>query len=66
VSDRLNKARAAFEDAVTADYESAGVPELERKGFKLLDISRTQALLSIAEDLDRFITSSAFAHSVGR
>ena len=55
MSDRLDKAQRAFADAVEADHESAGVPELERKVFKLLDISRTQAAIAGAEALEELV-----------
>lgn len=55
MSNRLNKARAAFEDAVAADHDAAGVTELERKVFKLLDITRTQAALAGAEALEELL-----------
>jgi hypothetical protein len=55
MSDRLDKARLALNDAVTADAEYDGIPELERKVFKLLDIARTQATIASAEALETLV-----------
>ena len=55
MSDRLDKARRAFDDAVTADAEYSGIPELERRVFKLLDIARTQATIASAEALETLV-----------
>ena len=58
MSDRLDKARRAFEDAITADAESNGWRDLERKVFKLLDIARTQAAIASAEALETLVTNT--------
>lgn len=55
MSDRLEKAKRAFADAIEADHDAAGAPELERKVFKLLDITRTQAALAGAEALEELL-----------
>ena len=58
MSDRLDKARRAFDDAVTADAESNGWRDLERKVFKLLDIAQTQAAIASAEALETLVTNT--------
>lgn len=60
MSDRLEKAKRAFADAVEADLDAAGAPELERKVFKLLDIARTQAAIASAEALEAILAAQPY------
>jgi hypothetical protein len=56
VSDRLDKAKAAFADAVEVDKaEIFDLNEHDRKVSKLLTIARTQAALATAEAVEALL-----------